>query len=204
MLTDAVVIIPCAHKIQECVAKTIFGEATVEGWRINREAICPMYRRKVEGYSIDHSMRNIVKEIFNQEQKSLGRIIYPGISGKFLHNRGDWSVFNSGGNLCWEMKFKSITPNSLIKKFSVLGYSDSSVVIHIDYEKKNFQKIRFYLQHFDIVINEPCDNYSCRSKTLDQLVTIFNIFAQNNDIPVDNPELRSLFGLENLSENLTY
>lgn len=204
-LSEAVSLVPCAHKIQKSVAETIFGSVDGE-WRVQSKKPCPVCRVTVLGYMADHSVRNIVKQLFELPENTLNEMLatikkelvekckvvekdiveemsYPGKSAKFIHKSGNWLLYNSGGNLCRKISFISCTENSLINKFHLLGYKNGSVKISMGFSTENYNIIKKYLKQFDIILSDVFDETSYISRDHEQLKMIFKILAKNNEIP---------------------
>lgn len=199
-LSQAVCLVPCAHKVQEAAAKQLFGP-TDGGWLVQTDVPCPLCRTSVLGYMTDHSTRNIVEQLFGLPESEINAMLtqmknnlaeksisvekdvvvempYPGKPAKFVHENGDWRLYHTGGDLCRYMKFISITKDSLIKEFSILGYKDGDVIISISYTNESFKE---YLKQFDIFSDIPIMMYMSKNK--DELKILFNILADNNEIP---------------------
>lgn len=211
-LSQAVSLVPCAHKVQQAAAEKMFG-ATHGGWLVQSENPCPVCRTSVLGHMTDHSTRNIVKQLFELPENEINAMLalmkknlaeksisvekdvivetpYPGKPARFIHDSGDWSLFNCGGaDSCRCMEFKSSTKDSLIKGFSVLGYKDGDICISIDFSsKKSSKDLKQYLKQFDLVPGflDLEDGYKSHGK--DQLKIFFNILSNNNEIPVSHFE----------------
>jgi hypothetical protein len=210
-LSEAVSLVPCAHKVQQVVAEKMFG-VTYGGWLVQSENPCPVCRTSVLGYMTDHSTRNIVKQLFelpeseinemlalmkkNLAEKSISvekdvleKMTYPGKSARFIHDSGDWSLHHPRGDLCRYMNFKSSTKDSLINGFSVLGFNDGDVKICIEFSTKSSKDIQKYLKQFDLIPSLLDLKHSYNSKGKDQLKVFFNILANNNEIPVSHFEM---------------
>ncbi len=86
------------------------------------------------------------------------------------------------------MNFKSSTKDSLIEEFSVLGYVDGRVLIIIFFSKDS-DKVKEYLKQFDLIPNWSDLKTGYMSKNNDQLKILFNILANNNEIPVSHFEM---------------
>lgn len=64
LLQNAVVLFPCAHKINENIAKQIFGEMEQDKI-VNEGKCCPLCQRIVKAYYPDYSTREIAEKILN-------------------------------------------------------------------------------------------------------------------------------------------
>lgn len=206
-LTEAVTLVPCAHKIQQAAALEWFGPVQ-NGWELKTKKPCPLCRAPTLGYMVDHTMRNVVRSVYelpeadrntflenmtsNLAQKSLAVekdttpiLPYPGKQARFVHTSGDWKPLDraSCGELSLRMDFQSTTEDSLLKKFSLLGYKDGDVAISIGFCEKDSKNLNSYLKQFDILIDS---DYSFKTKTKEQLRILFNILAENNEIPASH------------------
>jgi hypothetical protein len=208
-LSQAVSLVPCAHKVQQAAAEKMFG-ATHGGWLVQSENPCPVCRTSVLGYMTDHSTRNIVKQLFELPESEINSMLalmkknlaeksisvekdvivekpYPGKSARFIHNGGDWELCNSGGDLCRSMRFKSSTKDSLIKDFAVLGWNDGDISIKIQFSKDS-SDLKEYLKQFELFPEWMELELGYKSKSKDQLNVFFNILANNNEIAVSHFE----------------
>lgn len=206
-LFEAVSLVPCAHKVQQAAAEKIFG-TTHGGWLVQSDKPCPVCRISVIGYMVDHSMRNTVKQLFELSENDLNAMLatvkgklaekckavkkdalvampYPGKRARFVHQVGNWDLFYLPGNLCRKMEFISSTKDSLIEDFSLLGYKNGKVAIQVKFSEGN--NIVEYLKQFDIIVDR-IDLIGYMTKNQDQLKVIFNIIAQNNEIPASHFE----------------
>lgn len=206
-LTQAVSLVPCAHKIQETAAKKLFGPVE-DGWKVNSKNSCPVCRIPTLGYMVDHLTRNIVNEFVALPQKDLHHILktmketlveksksvekeakaaipYPGKPARFIHQNGTWDLYDSGGSLCRRMNFISSTKDSLIERFSLFGYKNGNVLIFIKF-LENIYSAKDYFKNFDIILTETDLSSEYISKNPDELRVIFNILAENNEIPASH------------------
>lgn len=111
------------------------------------------------------------------------QVPYPGKSATFFHLQGDWEKLHlDRGRLCRFVDFVSSTKDSLIEKFSVLGYDDGSVKIYMLFSK-NADGLEKYLKNFQLTPYPFELEYGMTSEGYDQLKTFFNILANNNEIP---------------------
>jgi hypothetical protein len=210
-LSEAVSLVPCAHKVQQAVAEQLFG-ATGGGWLVQSEKPCPVCRTSVLGYMADHSTRNIVEQLFELSESEINEMLatikkslpeksmsvekdllidmpYPGKPARFVHHGGDWNLFNistPGAKLCRQLEFKSSTEDSLITDFIINGYKDGDVTIQIVF-KEYREDARQYFKQFEIFIGLFALSFNSETKT--QLKALFNIIANNNEIPASHFEL---------------
>lgn len=205
-LSQAVSLVPCAHKIQQSTAEKIFG-ITNNGWQVQSRNPCPVCRTSILGYMIDHSTRNMVtffelsekeiskalhlvkenlaKKSISVEKNVIVNIPYPGKPARFIHKRGNWNVFDSGGKLCREMFFTSSTKGSLIEEFCIVGYKhgDVSIIMYFSEKSSNVKK---YLKQFDLIPDHLDLANGYRSNNNNQLKAFFKIIADNNEIPASH------------------
>lgn len=204
-LSEAVSLVPCAHKVQYAVAEQIFG-TTNGGWLVSSNKPCPVCRVCVLGYMADHTTRNIVKSLFELPENDLNEMLaamkkklaeksktvekdvlvdvpYPGKAARFVHRSGNWSLFSlKEGTLCRSMTFISTTKDSLLKEFSLLGYKSGGVVIEVQFSEHS-TGVEEYFKKFDIILEWGYLAHGYLSGNKDQLRIIFNIIAENNEIP---------------------
>jgi hypothetical protein len=210
-LSSAVTLVLCAHKVQQAAAEHIFG-TTYRSWLVQSEKPCPVCRVFVLGYMTDHSTRNIVKNLFEAPTIDLDAILitiknklpkksitvekdfevylpFPGKAARFVHSDGDWESYNYGGApLKKSLTFTSSTKNSLITKFSLLGYHGDKIKIAIDFNK-NTDALKNYFKQSDLIFTDSeLRNKSYRSKNPAQLYVFFTILAENNEIPASHFE----------------
>lgn len=208
-LSQAVSLVPCAHKVQQAAAEKIFG-ATNGGWLVQSENPCPVCRVSVLGYMTDHSTRNIVKQLFELQESEISEMLalmknnlsekcmsvqkdvqdmpYPGKPARFIHANGNWNLYNSKTDLCRFMQFKSSTEDSLLKEFFVLGYKNGNVSISITFSKSS-SDVKEYLKQFDLFPDSIDLVTAYKSQSKEQLKIFFNIIAENNEIPVSHFEM---------------
>ena len=202
LLYHAVSLVPCAHKVNEEIARRLFHPEGRAG--AFRSAPCPQCRIGVTSYAPDPTIRNIVRTIFGEieqpeelrlpeasvrvEEVPREELPFPGIKARFVHTGGDWEMFNSGGPLCRSLEFKSITQDSYFQTFGLYGYTDHSLFLRI------IPKGRLCLSRADSV-PEDLTRYMLHNgfpedlpaayiaRDADQLRRLFKILAENNEIP---------------------
>lgn len=113
---------------------------------------------------------------------------YPGKPARFIHACGDWKLYNSGADLCRYMEFKSSTKDSLLKAFSVLGYRGGNVMIRIEFSK-NSSEVADYFKQFDLILDWMDLEHGYKTSTPEQLSLVFNLIAENNEIPASHFEM---------------
>lgn len=69
-LSEAVSLVPCAHKIQQAAAEQIFG-TTKGGCMVSSNTLCPVCKIPVIGYILDPQMRYVVKQLFELPEKDI-------------------------------------------------------------------------------------------------------------------------------------
>ncbi len=209
-LSEAVSLVPCAHKIQKAAAEKIFGSSN-GGWLVQSEKPCPICRVTVLGYMEDHSTRNIVKQLFELPQNEINGMLalmkenlseksmsvekdvlidipYPGKPARFIHCSGNWDLFDVGAELCRSINFKSSTEGSLLKEFSIFGYRDGNVCIRLIFSK-NSDEVKDYLKQFELIPDWLELEHGYISENKGQLKFFFNIIANNNEIPISHFEM---------------
>ena len=73
-------------------------------------------------------------EMWLMKCMNIEEIPYPGVQGEFIHEEGNWDTeINSGSRLNREISYHSITPNSMIKKLSIYGYTDGNIRVGINF-----------------------------------------------------------------------
>jgi len=207
-LSEAVSLVPCAHKVQQAAAQRLFGTVN-DGWQVQSRNPCPVCKVSVVGYMKDHSTRNIVEQLFALPEQELNTMLaimkknlaeeskavakdvprdvpYPGKSARFIHANGTWDLYDSGASLCRSMNFASSTENSWLKEFFILGYRSGSVSISLSFPKGDKSVVE-YFKNFDIILTDvDLKHGSYKSQNQDQLKIIFNIIAENNEIPASH------------------
>ena len=190
-LSEAVSLVPCAHKVQQAVAERIFGVVD-SGWEVRVSDLCPVCRVPVVGYMADHVVRNIVTDLLPlTEDKLSASIPYPGKQAQFIYHKGDWNVLfeEEYGSLCRKIDFISSTKDSFLKSFCMLGYKNGSVAISMNFPPESTH-MTAYLKQFDITPNDSEELYGFYiSEDEEQLKTLFNIIAENNEIPASHSAL---------------
>ena len=212
-LTEAVSLVPCAHKVQQTVAEKIYGE-THGGWQVSSKELCPVCRAAVVGYMPDPTIRNMVKQFFELpeaeinamlasvknnlaeksmpvEKKAIVEVPYPGESAEFVMIMDKWGLFDRGEDnaLCRHLIFMSITKDISIEKFTVLGYKDGSVSIGLQFSSTKIEAIEQYLNQLGLKPNAFELGWIYESEGCDQLKVFFDILAKNNKIPSPYLEL---------------
>jgi len=102
-----------------------------------------------------------------------------------VHTSGDWSdhSYGEGANLRRFMEFCSISPGSLIKKFSLLGDDDNGIRFCIGFKKKNDALEAYLLSHGIPMDWTENDLGHLIVRTHIQVKTLFAIVSQHNEIP---------------------
>ncbi len=193
-LRQAVNLFPCCHKVNQVAAEKRHGKI-VEGHCELKER-CVVCNTEVVDYAPDDTIRDLAGSVFGhekdleslpthplvleQKRAEIG-ISYPGPSAIFIWTGGEWDKpFDSGGDLCRLMHFMSITDNSLLEGFRLLGYYGGQISLAIDFKKDgSFKKFLKSHRMFCSI------NGSYRTETLQELKTLFRIIALNNEIPAD-------------------
>lgn len=104
---------------------------------------------------------------------------YPGAPSDFVCLREDWEKpFDSGCDLCREISLKS-TNNSLITKFSILGYYSGEVRIAVNCNKDSKLDFKNYL-FFHKLIWDGSGPFI--AETPADVRVLFHIISTNNEI----------------------
>lgn len=195
-LTSAVNLFPCCHKVNQVAAEHYYGKM-VAGFCESREKPCIICKSPVTGWAPDHTIRDLASQVFGhteeleslpthplvlEEVKAEVDLPYPGIPAVFVLSEGDWSErFNiEDSTLCKSVSFKSITKNSLLIEFILLGYSCGKVCIYIIYQDRH--PLEEYLLAHRIVLD---GGWGHKTETQKDLRTLFRIIALNNEIPAE-------------------
>lgn len=222
-LREAVNLFPCCHKVNEIAAEKYYGKI-VDGFCELREKQCVVCNTPVVAYAPDHTIREIVSQIFGHEQdlaslpthplvleekKAEGNLPYPGLPAIFVWTEGNWEPFNYGPELCRMIEFKSVTENSLLESFTLLGYWGGDIAIAVKFKDKFFNQ--YLLAHQ--LPNASSLDLLFKTSTPTGIKTLFRIIALHNEIPVEHfnqireivergscdplprPQQRSIFGL---------
>lgn len=198
-LIKAVSLWPCLHKVNQGVAETQYGK-TDNGSCELKGKICVVCRISVVGWAPDHTIRNLAAQVFGHE-KDLESLPthplvleekatevdlppYPGVKAVLVHAGGDWNtIIETGSPLVRKVDFKSITQDSSLEEFSLLGYTSGGVAISIQYRQDvSFPK---YLLAHGILCTGMGDDFHYQSKMPQELKILFGIVARNNQIPAE-------------------
>lgn len=201
-MSEAVTLVPCAHKIQQSIAEQLFG-ITKDGWRVDLpNKGCPICIRPVEGWIKDHLTQACVEKLYSFSPEDIKKTIdslkeknpsYPGKPTKFKHEYpGNWEkpfvsggLYTSDGLLCRMLAFERSNKDSLIQEFRFLGYRDGSIGISITYGGEKGAMVK-YLKEYNICCKDihPISGWNsyCTSTLMD-VRKLFAILAENNEIP---------------------
>ena len=125
----------------------------------------------------------LLAEMWLMRISPVEEIPYPGIQGEFIHEKGDWNKeFYSGASLNREISYQSITPNSTIKEFSILGYSDGHIRVGIKFPERIVDELDNYLKQYniDMGIDRLCKFYITSSYNLKQTKLLAEIVIKHN------------------------
>lgn len=218
-LSKAVAFVPCAHKVQQVAAEELCGptydgwqvkskvpcpvcRSPVFGWIIDRSTrniVRQLFELPANELNLILATmkKNLAEKCLSVEKDVRAKVPYPGKPGKFVHDGGDWSSslpWYPGAILCRSMRcrsmrFVSINEDSFIKEFSINGFLDGSVDIQILFPEDS-DKAEKYLKQFNVVLGasqKACGHKS--SINHEQLISMFNIIAENNEIPSSHFEM---------------
>lgn len=128
-------------------------------------------------------------------------IPYPGIQGEFIHEEGDWNkTYHSGGSLNRFSSYRSITCNSTIKEFSVLGYSDGDLRVSIKFPERIGKELDHYMQQYNIDMDYHASLgfYTSSSYNLKQTKLLAEIVMKHNHF--GEKDLEVIKGILSLNE----
>lgn len=199
LLTDAVSLSPCMHKVNAAAAKAIYGQMISNEAGVKERKPCIICKQTVTAYYEDHFTRGIVALLMGSKQLELipqvsakiqadfkemnaGDIPFPGKPAKFECVSGKWESYNSGADLERCMEFQCITTieNSLFKSFSILGYKDGSVSIFIRFNYVT-EKLTKYFHALGIQTDDLfLGSLKCNGM---QAKKLFSVLARHNEIP---------------------
>ncbi len=191
-----VTLLPCCHKTHQAAAERDYGKIAGGSCEL-KEKSCVLCGSPVTSYVHDVTVRNLAKQIFGHEKDlenppthplirespKIGEVNlpYPGTPAVFVLACDSWDhPYESEGELCRYMNFKSITENSLLKEFSLLGYAYGKVSISIKFDDRSFKKYLF--AHCKVWDTSP-NTYT--ADTHKELKTLFRIIANHNQIPAE-------------------
>ena len=213
-LRQAVTIIPCSHKVQQAIAESVLGKPEANTWRTSNKK-CPVCSEPAEGYVVDLAIRDIANRVFSMRSPHINPssnrdfesfffnhlsqdfnelnsssssaepaspIPYPGKSGTFTTK---WEDRKLGGDLCREIEFTSTVEDSLIKEFSLLGYTCGNLSIYLKFNSSNLEEIQTYFTNQGNPLNfSPFEkeNYCYRSQGKKELQQIFKVIKEHNTI----------------------
>lgn len=193
LLTEAVSLIPCSHKINESIAIEMFGKQIPGSWRLLKEGFCPLCRQKVEGYSIDHTIRGLVAQIFGDDSSKVITPMssgvpsaepYPGKNAKFNVNKDCWEE-----PLYGEIQFISL--DSFIYKITLSTWKGPNFNLCIFFNSKaDIERIDRYFQSNAFPPMNDADKKS-KSYNLREIPFIrkfFKILTEHNEFPRESFE----------------
>ncbi len=108
-------------------------------------------------------------------------------SACFLHTAGDWfrtHAHGQGSLLCKQVSFQNTIEDSLIEKFTILGYSDGSRRISIRFDESRRAQVKVYLNaHY--FYPEPTDLLLgfFSTDTSKQTKRLFDLLMANAEFP---------------------
>lgn len=213
-LTRAVSLLPCMHKVNEEIAKKIYGVMHSQEAGLKEKKPCILCRKDVVAYYNDHFTRGIVKILAGSnkpdelipavsatieadlKEKSVDELPFPGRAAKFTLISGDWkeSLNNSGSLLSRILVFKCVSTikDPLFKEFSILGYNDGKVFISLETDEHKQSELRHYfdalginVSNLDLILQIRCDGIQAKK--------LFAVIAKHNEIPNSHfPFIRKL------------
>lgn len=119
---------------------------------------------------------------------------FPGIGATFVHEAGDWKLYDGGAPLVRSLNLISATQGSFFETLHICGYRNGSIVFHIKFKKDLEKSARTYFKNLDV------DDVICvaRAKTSQQRTVLFTVLTRHNTLPPEHHELiRKLSHAEN-------
>lgn len=208
LLTEAVSLAPCMHKINEAAAKALYGAMVSEKEGVEKRSPCLICKKIVTAYYPDHFARGIIALLSGSKQpetllpqvsskiqaeKALaaGKIPFPGKPAKFEWFDGDWTKSDHGfGSLVRSMDFKCVTTiaNPFFSKFSILGYTDGSILISVHFPEES-EDAASYFKALGIQMDSAD---KCLGRLIcgnEQAKKLFSALATHNEIPASHFDL---------------
>lgn len=203
ILTTAVTFIPCAHKVQEYIAKALYGEVINGQCSINK--LCVVCQVRVIAYYPDVVIRDLAQRVFNLEKPKshfymlaahtslfdAAKIkdtpdLFPGNSARFVYQSGSFELKEAAdGHPAFHIQFKSANAHlSLFQSFEIMGYrkSQGSLRVIIHFKKQDYHSIKTFLElnyFFMGCLKEGC--IDCCFK--DDVQKLSHILNHYNEIP---------------------
>jgi hypothetical protein len=189
LLTRAVSLAPCAHKINKEIARKIFG-GMMDSICFT-QAPCPLCKKTVTAYYDDPTIREIVKIVF----PDIDQTKFPGESGVFHLSVGRWhSTFKTDSSFGRLVYFESNNPNSLFSSISVneIGHK-ASMTVNINRTKVTHtdsnQVLKDYLMGKELYF----EDLSYLTGTLfiqskDEMQKMLPILQENNSFSLEDLE----------------
>lgn len=202
-LKTAVSLTPCMHRINEHIAKTHFN--TEAPGRLKEAKACPVCKKSVTAYFVDHTIRNIAAEVFKDDKSKVdtltqvcaqleadGKAEDPAIAPfetpvKFVLTDGNWSkTFSSGAILCKEIRLGSTSPDSTLADMSLYGYIDGSLMLRIGFAllTPKWNELKSYFANLGIFESEIMPHGFCLREP-NQIRQLFKILCANIQFPAN-------------------
>ena len=198
-LHEAVRLSPCMHRLNENIAKKLFG-----GMSAPNKAPCPICRTEIKGYRPDISFRNVVKRALGGESGASAHIEelqneeppFPGIKTRFAccgsMDRW-WSPLQYGGGLCRQLTFLRETEGATFENFDLFGYEDGSLELEVRprvisdialYSVRYGgvpESIRVYMSHYGFSYSPAAGVFAAKDPA--SVKRLFNLLVKNSEIP---------------------
>lgn len=179
LLTHAVNLYPCNHKVNEIAVAQIGG-------------ICPTCNGVVQDQSPDGFVRNLIDRLIDSRNAAEGLtlvsaqsepercISYPWPRARFVSVGSWWTVCNSEETpLIRTLGFWTRTTSSVFQKISLLGYRDGSIAICVEFDRENKDRLLSFFDQLGVSIDRNMDTQSTWAINNDIRI-VFAVLARNN------------------------
>lgn len=199
LLTNAVTLWPCCHKINQAAAERMYGQC-VDG-KLELGGRCTVCNKGVTGYAPDEDVRKQAALIFgNREQ--LGAFFgqpldleetpeprdFPGKPGSFKTHENLFGLISGDRGI-----FDSTTPDSLIKEFIIMTKDDGQVGLTVRFQSG--MKFEDYMRSRGVALWDgnlrPSYDETTTFHTSGQAQCqkLINILIENNQIEPDHAKI---------------
>lgn len=188
LFDNAVILDPCGHSFSRETVQQILTSSELR--------LCPTCRSFIAKYIPNYSLRSIVEAISKLSLPDLSNVTksiadekynlsapFPGKPGKFECIQ-KWHVWQPCRDslLCRYMEFRSITPNSLLEKVVICGYSDDTMQITLTANASNKSEDRFWEFVKDAGFPyDPCSTFFATTSVQQRWVLF--VLTQHNEVP---------------------
>lgn len=171
LLTDAVNLFPCCHKVSEVAAQGLQA--------------CTVCHVLISGSVPDYTVRDVASRF-----KGLNPVQPPNLdlTAAFVLVTDNWDLpyknYSTSRPLARKLEFLSVTKGSLLNRFELLGYWQGEVRFYFHCHSENEELFNQLLKSHGIT-RGSLDIVGYRSKNHGEMKTLFRIVALNNEIPAD-------------------